>query len=370
MQRATEHANRLLIRYQTPRKAMEELAKDDSVSTQIMPIVVAVLQARMDAPVNLQALVKENGKATKDSLDSNYKLRAEASSLKKRIDTAIGGDLTLLQSPTVDLPNHQIAAKWNTLSRSLLQKSRFNLELKEVIRLLGQLTESDDAPHYLIYLKGIAHINSSEWQMGESELSRAIALVPRKSPIWFEYAFRLAFLRAYVGEWDAYNELCTEALEGFSGSTDSIVLERTAKMCLFSNQSTVDAQRAGEVADRAFSQLMVGGFLTYAQLTRGIADLRRKNYEKALESLEAVAKAGVPQDKVANDIIVALAKMYAAIACQPLGRAEAAQKYFEESANTIRSFPPGTGWWPDWMMAVLVMKEAENLIGQGEKKSP
>ena len=369
VQRATERANQLLMRHKTPRRAMEELARDESISTQIMPNVIAVLQARMDAPVNLQALVTPAGWAINDASDSDYKLRAEASSLKERIDAAIGEDLVLLQSPTMVAPNRLAAAKWNTLSRGLLQKSRFNLELVELLPLLGQLTESDDAPHYLIYLKGIALVNSSQWTTAELELSRAIALVPPKSPLWFEYAFRLAFLRAFVGEWDSYNVLCAEALEGFSDSTDFVVLERTAKMCLFANQSTIDAQTAAELADRAWDST-VGGMSIYSRLTRGIADLRRKNYAEALENLNAVAKAGIPQDNVANGIIVALAKMYAAIANQHLGRTEEAQQYFEESAKTVRSFPSGTGWWPDWMMAVLVMKEAEELIAQGEKKSP
>ena len=369
VQRATEHANRLLIRHQTPRRALEELAKDDSISTQIMPTVIAVLQARMDAPVNLQALVKGTGKANNGALDSDYKLRAEASSLKERIDAAIGEDLAVLQTPTMESPNHLGAAKWTTLSRSLLQKSRFNLELNELLTLLAQLTESDEAPHYLVQLKGSAHVKLSEWETAESELSRAIALVPPKSPLWFEYAFRLAFLRAYVGKWDAYNQLCTESLEGFSSSTDLFVLERTAKMCLFSNQSAIDAHRAAELAYRASEQAF-GGVSVYARLTRGIADLRQKDYAMALERLEAVAKAGVPNDKVGNDITVALAKMYAAIACHHLGRADPARQHFEESAKMIRSFPAGTGWWPDWMMAVLVMKEAEELIAQAEGKSP
>ncbi len=369
VQKATEHANRLLIRYQNPRKALEELSRDDSMSSELMPRVLAVLQARMDAPVNLQALVKGNSQPIAGSVDSEYKRRVEASSLKAKIDAAIGEDLAALQSPTMDSPNHEIAAKWNTLSRSLVQKSQFNLELNELIPLLEQLTESDDAPHYLVHLNAVAHVNLSQWQKAEEELSRAIALVPPKSPMWFEYAFRLAFLRAYVGKWDAYNQLCTEAVEGFSDSNELVVLERIAKMCLFSNQSTIDAQTAAKLADRALSQA-VGDWSTFAQLTRGVADLRQTNYAMALESLNSAAKAGLPQSKDGNDIIVALAKMYAAIACQHLGRAEEAQKYFEDSATAIRSFPPGTGWWPDWMMAILAMKEAEELISQGEKKSP
>jgi len=369
VQRATEHANRLLIQHKTPLKALEELAKDGSVSTQIIPTVTAVLQARMEAPVNLQALVSGNGKVVEKSLDSVYKQRTAAASLKERIEVAIGQDLAALQSPTMNAPDHIVAARWNTLSRNLLLKSRFNLELKEIIPLLAQLTESDDAPHYLVYLKAIAHVNLSEWQTAESELSRAIGLVPPKSPMWFEYAFRLAFLRGYVGKWDAYNELCAEALDGFSESTDSVILERAAKMCLFSNQSTIDAQEAGKVADRA-SGLTVGGFSTYTQLTGGIAHLRRKNYQESLNSLNAVMKSGVPNSKDGNAIIVALAKVYAAIACQHLGRPQEAQQHLEESANAIRSFPPGTGWWPDWMMSVVVLKEAEDLIDQDKEKSP
>jgi tetratricopeptide (TPR) repeat protein len=368
VQLGAEHANRLLVRHQTPRRALEELAKDDSVSPQIMPIVIAVLQARMEAPINLQALIRSRGEENKMSSDADYQLRAEASSLKEQIEAAIGDDLELLQNPTVDAPNHIAAAKWNTLSRSLVQKSRFNLEPDKLLPLLVHLTEGADAPHYLIYLKGIAHVNLSQWETAESELSRAIALVPPESPLWFEYAFRLSFLRAYVGKWDSYHELCADALEGFSGSTDPIVLERTAKMCLFSNQSKTDVQAAAELADRAEGQVL-GGFSVYTQLTRGIADLRRKNYEKALESLNAVIKRGVQQDNVGNAITVALAKMYASIACHHLGRTEAAQQYFDESAKTINSFPSSTGWWPDWMMAVVVMKEAEELIAQGEKKS-
>lgn len=363
VQRATEHANRLLVRHQTPRKALEELAKDNSVSTQIMPVMIAVLQARMETPVNLPALVKSNGKVIQESSDSDYQLRAKATSLRERIEAAIGEDLAVLQSPTVESPNHLMAAKWNTTSRNLLQKSRFDLDLNELLPLLKQLTESDEAPHYLVQLKGVAHVNLSQWQTAETELSRAIGLVPPKSPLWFEYAFRLAFLQAYVGKWDAYNQLCAEALEGFSNSTDPVVLERTAKMCLFSNQSTIDAQTAAELADRACGQV-IGGFSIYTQLTRGIADLRRKEYTKALENLDAVAKRGVIQDNVGNVITVALAKMYAAIACHHLGRADAAQQYFDESAKMIRSFPASTGWWPDWMMAVLAMKEAEGLIAK------
>jgi hypothetical protein len=308
----------------------------------------------------LQAIAKGVGSTGDGAADANVNLRTQAAQLKGRIETAIGADLAALQSPTATAPSLEHAARWTTLTRSLLHKSRFNLELSELIPLLRTLTESDDAPHYLVYLKAIAHVNASQWKEGEAEFSRAIAAVPVNSPLWFEYAFRLAFLRAYVGERDSFNALCATALDGFANSADPIILERLAKICLFWDQATIDLGKAGDAANRA-AALTLGGSSIYAQLTQGIADLRRKNHAAALERLVAVAEAGIPRSKDGNAIVVALAKMYAAIACRHLDRGEEAQRYFDESAEMIRNFPRGTGWWPDLMMAELAMQEATAL---------
>jgi serine/threonine protein kinase/WD40 repeat protein len=369
VQEATQHANRLLVLHKNPRSALEQLARDKSFPEHLMPTAIAILQARINAPVNLQALAQSVGTTPNAASNPEFKLKAQAQSLKEQIDAAIAKTLPNLLAHSEDSANAIVAHSWNTLARNLAQKSRFNLEPSEVIVLLEQICENGDAPHYILYLKAIVHINQSEWEAAEREMSRSIELVPPKSSLWFVYAFRLSFLRAYVGEWDAYDELCSKALDGFKDSNDLVDLERLAKMCLFSNRSQIDAKMSLEIADRALARSPPGGGRVFAQLTKGIADLRRANYETALERFEAVARDGFAQDKVGNEITVALSKMYAAIACHHLHRREEARKHFEESAQVISSFPAGTGWWPDWMMATIVMKEAKQLISHDEKGS-
>lgn len=381
VQRATARANELLVRHRTPKAALESLLRVEAPPEDLMPTVMNILQARMNAPVNLNALAAAantsggavaatRSGATIAAPSRGNRDGMNASVLKQRIDAALAKDLSDVFEPTTELPDAVASGNWNSLCRTLVQKSTFGLTPAELIELLQQIEDNGDAPHYIHYLQGVAHLQMSQWELAEAKMSQAIAMVPTKSPLWFTYAFRLCFLQAFVGKWDGYQTLCATALDDFKDSDEPLILERLAKMCLFSKQGSSAMPSAIAVVDRALSETEFLAVKVFVRLTKGIADLRAEKFDSAFEHFSYVIQTGVPGSQEGHEIIVATAQLYSAIALHRLGRSPEAERHLEESEQAIRTFPTNSGWWPDWMLASVVLEEAEELIARSTSSAP
>ncbi len=345
---------------------MSHLLSDDAVEEGLTPTVTAILQARMPAPINLNALsfaadktINET-KISSDTRTANTSL-ISAPVLKEKIEALIAKNLPDILQPTQRLPDAIGADNWNALCRSLVLPSTFKLAPHELIERLQQIKEGGDAPHYIHYLKAIAHLQLAQHKPAADEMSQAIRLVPERSALWFTYSFRLSFLLAYVQRWDDYDKLCATALSDFKDDSDTTTLERLAKMCLFSKNSR-DLDAALSIADKALTNADSIAPKIFIRLTKGIAEVRRRNNTAALEHLEFVSKYGIAGSSEGHRINIATANVYSAIALHSLGRQDEAHRKLAEAETGHKRFSATSGWWPDWMLASVVLKEARQLL--------
>ena len=164
-----------------------------------------------------------------------------------------------------------------------------SLPLSKLVTLLTPVVDSSPSAHEFVYVRGLANARMGRWQDADADFSKALRLVPEKTALWHEYAYRQSFLLAYIGESERYGRLCQQALADFSDTTDAYLAERTVKMCLFSKDIRVDLQQAGELADRAYkSGTTLEWLKPYLDLSKGIADFRRGDFDSAIPILETV----------------------------------------------------------------------------------
>ncbi len=357
VQQATEHANRLLIQHRTPKTALQQLLQIESLPEELMPKVMSILQARMNAPVNLNALIATGSDTARLNSPS---MRAKA--LKAKIEDALAKELPEVLEPNNDGPDSLESARWNTLCRSLVRGPTLNMDPGELINLVQLIKDNGDRLHYLLYLKALAHLQLEQWESAEKEMAEAIALVPSESPLWFTYAFRLSFLQAYLGKWEAQHALCAQALENFKDRLDVQQLERLAKMCLLSGPQSEYFSEVSAMADQVLLGTPFVPQRVFATLTKGIADLQRERYESSREHFQSVIESGFSEGKEGQDILFALAKIYSSIASHHLEQHEEAQKLLTEATEILDRFPSTGGWWPDWMMACVAQKQATELV--------
>jgi Flp pilus assembly protein TadD len=230
--------------------------------------------------------------------------------------------------------------------------------------LLAPIADSSSAPHQLAYLQGLAHTRLGQWREAETALTVALGRVPAKSELWHEYAYRLAFLRAYLSQWDRYGSLCQQTLADFADTKDGKLAERTSKMCLFASKHYVDLQQAGELADRS---LALGeppaSIAPYFMMAKGIADLRREDYPGAIASLERAASGLRTNALGSGPICLAATDLYLAIAFQHTGRASDAREAFAAATKLIEQFPsPNSAIWNDWINVMIILPEARAIV--------
>jgi tetratricopeptide (TPR) repeat protein len=201
------------------------------------------------------------------------------------------------------------------------------------------------------------------WQDAVADLSKALGLVPEKTALWHEYAYRQSFLLAYIGESERYGRLCQQVLADFSDTTDAYLAERTVKMCLFSKDIRVDLQQAGELADRAYTTGTTLEWLEpYLVLSKGIADFRRNDLDSAIPILETVA------ERFRQTTWADPTPSYLAMAYTRLGQPEKAQQALEAADRVISRLPAPEAdefpAWNDWMVVQIVRREAEEVVKQ------
>jgi tetratricopeptide (TPR) repeat protein len=223
--------------------------------------------------------------------------------------------------------------------------------------------------------RGETQILLGNWKPAVADLARAVDLLPPRTPVWHDTAYRLAFVLAYTGETEKYQALCRRTVRDFQQTTDVQIAERTSTMCLFAGlvqdpELREQVQRLADFAvaniDGAIARKEVSEWLlAFVQHAKGIAEYRRGNYASALDwfakSVPGMVKAGNVDWVVwcqATDLL------FSAMAAHQLGKIEDARKALAEARRLIGGIPRADE--TDWLMMDLVRREAEALI-EGKK---
>lgn len=364
VQKATDLVNRQFAKKRSAREIVTQLASDTSIDNpDLLNTAIVIANARAASPVVAQAYVETTATKKQRQLRSIQEHLADAAQvLQEQIETAIGENL----NPLSELDDKRLdPGRWHSMARQLAETPTLASSVASADQfalLLDALVADPKAPHYLVYLKGMNHARLVQWDQAELYFTRALRLVPRKSKYWYEYAYRLAFLRAYLEKWDAYHELCATALEDFGDNADEKLAERMSKMCLFSSKISVDLNLASGLADRAWANRKDAAILHWTELAVGIADLRREKYETAMKHFESSIAGLSKIETMQVKIQIATVQFYLSIAYKKIGRDDDAQRSFDEASKVLESFPERSTVWNDWMNAKLVFVEAKTVL--------
>ncbi len=361
VQKATEIINQKFSQKLSSREILNQLAEDRSIEQpEVLSMAIAIANTRSSGPISTRAYSPAAPARPQPQLTNVHDTLADASQkLSEFIDSTIAGYL----DPLTNFDDKRLnAGRWHTMAQTLSEKAISGIDTDEFSMLLDYALELPDPPHYLIYIQGVTQAKLGQWSKAEENISRALAMVPRRTKLWHEYAYRLAFLRAYLEKWDAYNELCQMALDDFQDTEDEKLAERTSKMCLFTKESRIDPVKAGELADRAWGQIEKSTIAQYTEMAKGIADLRRQSPEKAVEHLESSLRRLQLSSSPGTLMTIAATQLYLSIAYKTLDRTDEAQKLLVEASQVINSSPDNSIAWNDWMNAKLILMEAENAM--------
>lgn len=361
VQKATRLVNSQFANKRTAREIVAQLAKDSSAENpEVISTAIAIANARAASPVVAQAYVATSTTKRQKELRSIQEHLADASQvLQEQFESAVGENLAALRRCD---DRGLSPGSWHQMSQQIAEYSPAGITPENAILLLDTLVAVPNPPHYIAYLKGVLHTKLGQWVQAEQCFTKAIELVPDKTAYWHEYAYRLAFLRAYLEKWDSYHELCAKALEDFSDTSDEKLAERTSKMCLFSDRISVDLEKAGGLADRAWSNREQSTILHYSEMALGIADLRRGKYEKAISHFESSIQGLSGTQNAGRDITITAVKLYLAIAYYRVDRGDDAKRLFEEASSNIKANPDPFSTWNDWMNAKVVLAEATSTL--------
>ena len=327
---ATQVVDQMYQRSSAPRDAISSLTEDTSLDKQVLSVALDIAHLRVKF------------------------LNEMRQSLKERIESAVGVDLGIADSTRT--------LRWHNQA-SDIARTTSSLPLSKLVTLLTPLVDSSPSAHEFVYVRGLANARMGRWQDAAADFSMALDLVRKKTALWHEYAYRQAFLLAYLGESERYGQLCQQVLADFVDTTDSYLAERTAKMCLFSKDIRVDLQQAGELADRAYmSGTTLEWLEAYVALSKGIADFRRNDFDSAIPILETVPER-FGQTTWANPTPSYLAMAYARV-----GQLEKAQQALEAADRVVGRLPAPDAdefpAWNDWMVVQIVRREAEGVVKQ------
>lgn len=142
--------------------------------------------------------------------------------------------------------------------------------------------------------KGLQKLKNVLYREALEDLQRAVEFLPRQSLARHTALFRLAALEFHFGNFDEYKGICREISAEYAETDDLQIMERTVKICLFSDLK--HSPETLEVVSRftqAISENMArkenqnkgkGGFAKWNYMALGIAQLRQGDYSAAMKS--------------------------------------------------------------------------------------
>jgi tetratricopeptide (TPR) repeat protein len=211
------------------------------------------------------------------------------------------------------------------------------------------------------------------WAEAVPFYQKAIELTPNHH----EFYHRLLPLLAQAGDLPQYQENCRKALAQFRQTQDPRVAERLTKDCMILPNSLVDSEALSQLADLALAAGPDDIDLPWFQLAKGLAEYRRGRFQSAIDWLQAslAGAAGLSADP-GRVYVQAQGRALLALAHHRLGAADQARADLLESRQLIRDrLPPLsihglTDYWPDWLYAHILLREAGEFIHSPEPILP
>jgi eukaryotic-like serine/threonine-protein kinase len=216
------------------------------------------------------------------------------------------------------------------------------------------------------YARGQYFARRRDWPRALADFRKALELHPPESwadengDTWFGFTAGLVLLQS--DDREGHRRIARAMLEKFAASDQSSTRDRTAKINVIAEPQREDLEKISELAERSVQLGQASSSLCWLQLTRGMASYRSADFTAAVSELR-LAEGGV-----LDDLSLAVARYYVAMAEHQLGRAVRAKSLFNAVSQTLDTTPHAQDWgnrWPSALEVDIVRREAEALIFRG-----
>jgi serine/threonine protein kinase len=255
---------------------------------------------------------------------------------------------------------------FEALIKALVQQRKFS----EAEQLFTEILTPDflrkPASVTFLTLRVNLHGSRAEWQPAADDAALALNLQPTEA---FRYHL-LAPLLIATHNLESYERLCHQMLTTFGNATDASIADWTAKDCLLLPAADLDLKVAHQLADTAVTAGSKSPSLPYFQACKALSEYRRDEFTQAI---------GWAQ-KAANGEFVfckALASSVLAMAHWRLGHQEDARRALAlgntlAPAEDLKREDKNMAWgeWYNWLVARILLDEAEALIGPKQGSEP
>ena len=234
-------------------------------------------------------------------------------------------------------------------------------EAREIYEAL--IAEHAEAADYRAEIYGVygtlAGMYASAGRMEDSAemFTRRVKTNPDNHWSWYVAAGCYLF----IGDVERYRSACRELLDRFETlhAERPECAERTAKTCALMPDSVPDFPRVERLAERTLIEAEKHRHYGQFILTNALIDYRGGRYGRALDALRA------RPPKVQGDSVDATAFALLAMAHHRLGHADQARASLESARSIVAGTPPDKrGVLIDWLHCEILLREAEQLLGQ------
>jgi tetratricopeptide (TPR) repeat protein len=253
----------------------------------------------------------------------------------------------------------------------LLQKSGRTREAEQVSqRLPAELSTAiqlDPTNAHLWARRAGVYAHFGQWDKALPDYVRSTELDP--SNHWFWY-FRSA-LQLHLGDVDGYRRSCREMLKCFGSTDDLDIAVRTAMTCSLSPDAVSDFDPVLKLAGLAVEK---NSSYPWAIFAKGLAEYRARHYAVAVDWLKRVPPNATAQFPW---YLSATGSAVLAMARHQLSQTEEARTALGQARSILAEKMPklekGERFdfylWHDWLRAQILYREAEALIGIGNRNT-
>jgi tetratricopeptide (TPR) repeat protein/serine/threonine protein kinase len=210
---------------------------------------------------------------------------------------------------------------------------------------------------------GDTYARAGQWDKAAAASVQAVELEPSYHWWWF----LSAALRLHKGDLPGYSRACREMLARFGKTDAAHIAEKTTKTCLLIPDAVGDLESLLRLADFAVNK---NGSDRWIQLTKALAEYRADRFASAIEWLQRVAP------KASGDSLDGTALAVLAMARKRQEQVEEAGAALEQARAILKHKLPkldkGQRFgddWHDWLRCQILYREAETLLGEGDKNT-
>jgi tetratricopeptide (TPR) repeat protein len=209
-----------------------------------------------------------------------------------------------------------------------------------------------------------------DWQKAADEYERLLAAKPVNQMAEADHhiAYEYAPVLLQLEKKDEYANLCRLMIGRFGNTTNAMLAERTAKMCLLGPNGETFAQ-ADKLAARSVELGSNDQYLTYFEFARAFASYRERRWDAATEWLDKSRQ----HNQIKADYIwylVAMNHLVQAMTHHQMNEPDKARQSLQAAEEVIEQKLPkhdsgdlGVSWF-DWLMCDLLRREARGLIAK------